>query len=182
MTNNFPGGERILGRLRSADSAGGVRIEDRVDATIHDVWAALTVPDQLVRWHGVVDGDLRPGGAFRRYLATDDVESTGSVDVCESPRQLRVTTRETDESYRKEQGAQPFDEITDITLTAVGDQTLLVIEVQGLPLAQIAFYGVGVQLHTERLAAYFVGQEPDDTQVRWNALLPTYQELAVTIG
>jgi len=182
MTNTVPGGEHILGRLRSADGAGVVRIEDRVDATIHDVWAALTVPDQLARWHGVVDGDLRPGGAFRRYLATDDVESTGRVDVCESPRRLRVTTRETDESYRKGQGAPPFDEITDITLTADGDQTLLIIEVQGLPLAQIAFYGVGMQIHAEHLAAYLAGREPGDGEARWNALLPHYQDLAANLG
>ncbi|HUY75538.1 MAG TPA: SRPBCC domain-containing protein [Ktedonobacterales bacterium] len=182
MTNTIPGDDRILGRLRSADGVGVVRIEDRYDTAIHDLWAALTDPARLARWHGVVDGDLRPGGAFRLYLAADDVESTGRVNVCEPPRRLRITTRETDESYQKGQGAPPFDEITDITLTADGDQTILVVEVQGLPLAQIAFYGVGVQLHAEHLAAYLARREPGDGEARWNALLPHYQDLAANLG
>ena len=182
MTNSVPGGDRILGRLRTADSMGVVRIEDHFDTDIHDLWSALTDPARLARWHGVVDGDIRPGGAFRLYLAADDVESTGRVNVCEPPRRLRVTTRETDASYQKGQGAPSFDEITDITLTTDGDQTLLVVEVQGLPLAQIAFYGVGVQLHAEHLAAYLTGREPGDGEARWNALLPHYQDLAATLG
>ena len=109
MTSN-PGnadaGNRILGRLRAADGKGIVRIEDRYDTTIDDLWSALTDPDRLARWHGQVEGDLRPGGAFRLYLAADDIESTGRVDVCEPPQRLLVTTRETDESYRKGQGAR----------------------------------------------------------------------------
>ena len=109
MTSNAPGGGRILGSLRSADGMGVVRIEDRYDTAIDDLWSALTDPDRLARWHGKVEGDLRPGGAFRVYLEADDVESTGRVEACEPPRRLRVTTRETDESYRKGQGAPPFD-------------------------------------------------------------------------
>ena len=182
MTNNVPGGDRILGHLRTADGVGVVRIEDHYDTDIHDLWAALTDPDRLARWHGVVAGDLRPGGAFHLYLTTDDVESTGRVDVCEPPQRLRVMTRETDESSRKGQGASPFNAVTDITLTADGDQTILVVEVQGMPLEQIAFYGVGVQIHAEQLAAYLAGREPDDTEARWGALLPPYQGLAATIG
>lgn len=92
-----------------------------------------------------------------------------------------MTTRETDESYRNGHGAPPFNEITDLTLTADGDQTLLVVEVQGMPLEQIAFYGVGVQIHAEQLAAYIAGQQPSDGEARWDALLPPYQDLAATI-
>ena len=35
----------------------------------------------------------------------------------------------------------PFDASWDITLTADGDQTTLVIEVKGMPLDKIAFFG-----------------------------------------
>ena len=78
-----------------------MRIEDRYDTDIDDLWAAITDPARLARWYGQVEGDLRPGGAFRVYLAADDIESTGRVEACEPPRRLLVTTRETDESYRK---------------------------------------------------------------------------------
>jgi hypothetical protein len=69
MTSNADAGNRILGRLRSADGVGVVRIEDRYDTAIDDLWSALTDPARLARWHGQVEGDLRPGGAFRVYLA-----------------------------------------------------------------------------------------------------------------
>ena len=65
MTSNANAGTRILGSLRSADGAGVVRIEDRYDTDIDDLWSALTDPARLARWYGEVEGDLRPGGEFR---------------------------------------------------------------------------------------------------------------------
>lgn len=182
MTSNVPGGGRILGSLRSADGVGVVRIEDRYDTDIADLWSAITDPDRLARWHGQVEGELRPGGAFRVYLAADDIESTGRVEVCEPPRRLLVTSRETDESYRKGQGVPPFDAAIEVTLTADGDQTILVLEIRGIPLDKIAFYGAGNQIHAENLAAYLAGRERGDTEARWNELVPAYQKLAANIG
>jgi uncharacterized protein YndB with AHSA1/START domain len=182
MTSNERPGTRILGSLRSADGTGVVRIEDRYGTDIDDLWSALTDPARLARWHGQVEGDLRPGGQFRVYLEADDIESTGRVEVCERPQRLLVTTRETDESYRKGQGAPPFDEVTEVTLTADGDQTTLVIEVRGLPLDKIAFYGAGWQIHAENLGAYLAGRERGDTEARWHELVPPYQDLAAGIG
>ena len=179
MTDNAP---RILGSLRSADGKGGVRIEDRYDTDIDDLWAAITDPARLARWHGQVEGDLRPGGAFRVYLAADDIESTGRVEACEPPRRLLVTTRETDESYRKGQGVPPFDESIEVTLTADRDQTILVIELQGMPLDKIAFYGAGWQIHAESLAAHITGRERGDSEARWNELVPSYQALAAEVS
>ncbi|HKV85610.1 MAG TPA: SRPBCC domain-containing protein [Ktedonobacterales bacterium] len=181
MTSNAPGSGRILGSLRSKDGVGVVRIEDRYDTTIDDLWSAFTVPDRLARWHGKVKGDLRPGGAFRVYLEADDVESAGRVEACEPPRRLLVTTRETEESYRKGQGAPPFDEVIEVTLTADGDKTILVAEIQGMPLDKIAFYGAGWQIHAENLDAYIAGREPGDVEARWNELVPSYQDLAANL-
>src|SRR5690242_18295077 len=178
VTNNAP---RILGSLRSADGKGVVRIEDRYDTDIDDLWSAITDPDRLARWHGQVEGDLRPGGAFRVYLAADDIESIGRVEACEPPRRLLVTTRETDESYRKGQGVPPFDEVIEITLTADADQTILAVEFRGIPLDKIAFYGAGNQIHAENRAAYLAGRERGDTEARWNELVPLYQNLAANI-
>ncbi len=105
MTRNARPGIRILGSLRSADGAGVVRIEDRYDTDIDDLWAALTDPARLARWFGQVEGDLRPGGEFRLYLESADLDCTGRVEACAPPRRLLVTTRETDESWRKGRGA-----------------------------------------------------------------------------
>ena len=97
MTSNAPAGSRILGSLRSADGKGVVRIEDRYDTDIDDLWSALTDPGRLARWYGQLEGDLRPGGEFRIYLESADLDATGRVEACEPPRRLLVTTRETDE-------------------------------------------------------------------------------------
>jgi len=182
MTGNPPPGTRILGSLRSADGKGLVRIEDRYDTDINDLWSALTDPARLARWYGQVEGDLRLGGQFRLYLEADEWDGTGRVEACEPPRRLRVTTRETEESWRKGRGAQPFDAAIEATLTADGDQTILVIEVRGMPLDRIAFYGAGWQIHAENLAAYLAGRQGGDTEARWDELVPPYQDLAADIG
>jgi len=93
-----------------------------------------------------------------------------------------VTTRETDESYRKGQGVPPFDAVKEITLTPDGDQTVLVLEVRGMPLDKIAFFGAGWQIHAESLAAYLAGREPGDVEARWEELVPPYQDLAANIS
>ncbi|MGB6582652.1 MAG: SRPBCC family protein [Streptosporangiaceae bacterium] len=182
MTSNARPGTPILGSLRSTGGRGVVRIEDRYDTDVDDLWSALTDPGRLVRWHGQVEGDLRPGGEFRLYLESDDWDGTGRVQACEPPRRLLVTTRETDESWRKGRGAPPFDEAIEATLSADGDQIVLVIEVRGMPLDTIAFYGAGWQIHAENLAAYLAGRERGDTEARWADLVPPYQDLAANIG
>jgi uncharacterized protein YndB with AHSA1/START domain len=50
MTSNAGSGSRVLGSLRSADGKGVVRIEDRYDTDIDDLWSAITSPDRLARW------------------------------------------------------------------------------------------------------------------------------------
>ena len=173
MTSNARPGTRILGSLRSADGKGVVRIEDRYPTDIDDLWSALTDPGRLARWFGQVEGDLRPGGEFRMYLEADGWEGTGHVQACEPPSRLLVTTKEVTEPYHKTMEA---------TLTADGDHTVLAIEVRGMPLDKIAFYGAGWQIHTENLAAYLAGRERGDTEARWDQLVPPYQDLAATIG
>ncbi len=181
MSDNTTGGVRILGSLRSTAGKGVVRIEDRYPTDVKDLWAAITEPSRLAGWLGEVDGDLRPGGKFRLYVPTDNVENAGQVEACEPPRRLRVTMRETDESYRKGQGAPPFDKVTEATLTPDGDHTILVIEVRGLPLDKIAFFGAGWQIHAENLATYIAGRERGDTEARWDQLVPPYKDLAATV-
>jgi uncharacterized protein YndB with AHSA1/START domain len=182
MTSNAPGGGRILGSLRAADGKGVVRIQDRYDTAIDDLWAALTDPGRLARWYGQVEGDLRPGGEFRLTLESEGWDGTGRVEACEPPRRLAVTTRESDESWQEGRGVPPFDAAIEATLTADGDQTVLVLEVKGMPLDKIAFYGVGWQIHAENLAAHLAGRERGDTEPRWEELLPAYHDLAANVS
>ena len=179
MISNVRPAPRILGSLGSADGKGVVRVEDRYDTDVDDLWAAITDPARVARWFGEVEGDLRPGGDFRLSVEWD---GTGRVEACEPPRRLRVTTRESDESYRRGQGVPPFDANIEATLTAEGDQTILVIEVRGMPLDKIAFYGAGWQIHAENLAVHIAGKERGDTEARWGELVPAYQAVAAKVG
>jgi uncharacterized protein YndB with AHSA1/START domain len=74
MTRN-PG---ILGSLSSADGKGIVRMEDRFDTGIDDLWSALTDPSRLARWYGEVEGDLRLGGEFRAHLFSSGWKAQGA--------------------------------------------------------------------------------------------------------
>jgi uncharacterized protein YndB with AHSA1/START domain len=179
MTGDTNDRGRILGNLRSADGKGVVRIEDRYDTDVDDLWAAITHPVRLARWWGVVEGDFRPGGTFR---LSAEWEGSGRVETCEPSRRLRVTIRESDESYRAGRGVPPFDSSIEATLTPEGDRTILVIEVRGMPLDKIAFYGVGWQIHAENLAVHIAGHERGDTEARWGELIPPYQDLAANVG
>ena len=172
MTSNTRPGARILGTLRSEDGTGIVRMEDRFDTDIDDLWSAITDPDRLDRWYGQVEGDLRPGGEFRLFVPGSGWDGTGHIQQCEPPRRLVVTTREPKAA---------FDVFLDATLSADGDQTILVIEARGMPLDKLPFYGAGWQIHVEALAAHLSGRERGDTETRWNELVPPYQELAANI-
>jgi uncharacterized protein YndB with AHSA1/START domain len=172
MTSNAGAGNRILGSLRSEDGKAVVRMEDRFDTDIDDLWSALTDPSRLARWLGEVEGDLRLGGEFRaRYF--DGYEGTGRVEACEPPRRLLVVTKH----HRQ------ADEMTvEAVLTADGDQTILVWEERGMPPNLLAEYGAGIQVHVEDLAAHIAGQERGDGEARWNELMPAYRGLAVNVG
>ena len=177
MTSNAPAGRRLLGRLRSADGKGIVRMEDRFGTDIDDLWAALTDPRRLARWIGDVDGDLRLGGEFRFRFFASGSEGTGRVEACEPPRRLLLTMRDADP-----QPGQPDQEVIEVTLAADGGQTILVWETRGLPLDLLAAYGAGVQIHVEDLAAYLAGRERGEAEARWAELMPAYQDLAANLG
>jgi uncharacterized protein YndB with AHSA1/START domain len=168
MTGNTPGSVRILGTLRSVDGKGIVRLEDRFDTDVDDLWSALTDPRRLARWLGDVEGDLREGGVFRARYFASGWEGTGRVQECEPPRRLIVLTSSPDER----------EGVIEATLSADGDETILVIEFRGLPLEQLAAYGAGNQVHVEDLAAYLAGGERCDARARWEELHPAYQQLA----
>src|ERR1039457_1499083 len=94
MTSNAGAGTRILGSLRSADGKGIVRMEDRFDTDIDDLWPALTDPRRLAPWLGDVEGNLRLGGEFRALFFASGWEGTGRVEACEPPKHLLLLTKQ----------------------------------------------------------------------------------------
>jgi uncharacterized protein YndB with AHSA1/START domain len=173
MTSNAPAGTRILGSLRSEDGKGVVRIEDRVDTDINDVWSALTDPSRLAQWYGEVGGDLRPGGEYQARVFASGWEGTGRVEVCEPAQRLVLLGAEPDD---------PDQQATEVTLAADGHQTIIVVEQRGIPLDLLAAFGAGTQVHVEDLVAHLARQERCDPDVRWDELQPAYDDLAADLA
>ena len=173
MTSNAGEGGRIVGSLGSAEGKGIVRMEDRFDAAIEEVWSALTDPSRLARWYGEVEGDLRLGGEYRASLFASGWEGTGRVEACDPPQRLLVTIKDADESD---------ENVIEVTLTAEDGQTAMVWEERGMPLDLLSAYGAGVQLHVEDLADHLAGRERrEDAKARWAELHPAYQALAANL-
>ncbi len=172
MTNDEPAGIRLLGTLRSADGKGVVRMEDRFDTDVDDVWSAITDPPRLARWIGEVEGDLRVGGEFHRRFFASGSEGTGRVEACEPPRRLLVTLNP----------GEPDENVIEVVLVADGEGTILVWEERGLPMDKLAAYGAGIQIHVEDLAAHLDGREHCDADAWWDELQPAYEDLAPDVG
>ena len=125
--SNAREGSRILGSLGSGQGKGIVRMEDRFEAGIDDVWSALTDPSRLARWYGEVEGELFQGGELRVRIAVAG-ERTGQVEACEPPQRLLLRMRDPDP-----QPGQPEQTVNEARLIAEGARTRLVWEVRGLP-------------------------------------------------
>jgi uncharacterized protein YndB with AHSA1/START domain len=148
-------------------------MEDRFDTDIDDLWSALTDPGRLARWLGEFEGDLRLDGNFRARFFASGWEGTGRVEACEPPRHLLVMTKG---------DGQADEHAIEATLTADGDDTVLILEERGMPVNLLAAYGAGIQVHIEDLAAHIAGRERCDAEARWQELQPAYEALASKLG
>jgi len=168
------GDASVLGSLHSVDGEGVVRMEDRFDTGIDDLWGAITDPGRLASWYGEVEGELSQGGEFRLRIALSG-ERRGKVEACEPPRRLLLTMRDPDR-----QPGQPEQTVNEARLVAEGAQTRLVWEVRGLPVKLLPAYGAGIQIHVEHLADYISGRELRDVESRWDELFAAYEALGVS--
>ena len=166
-------GERAKGVLRSRDGKGVVRIEDRLEAGLHELWSALTEPARLGAWLGEIEGDLRVGGELRARFFASGWSGTGRIEACEPPRRLLVLTKQADE--------ESYDHAIEATLTPDGDGTTIVWEERGMPVDLLAAYGAGIQVHVEDLAAYVAGRGRCDAEARFKELFPSYEALAPSV-
>ena len=163
----------VLGSLHAVDGDGRVRVEDRLETSIEDVWGALTDPDRLAQWFGVVSGELSQDGEFHVRIALAG-DRHGHVEECERPRRLVLTMRDPDA-----QPGQPKQTVIEAALIAEGVQTRLIWEERGMPLNLLPAYGAGIQIHVEHLGDYISGRELRDAETRWNELFKAYSAIAV---
>jgi uncharacterized protein YndB with AHSA1/START domain len=79
-------GRTVGARDTPAGEARTAHLRRTYDASIEDVWDAITDPDRIRRWFLPVSGDLRPGGRYQLQG-----QAGGEILRCEPPRLLRVS-------------------------------------------------------------------------------------------
>ena len=141
---------------------GTVRLEDRFDTGIADVWSAITDPDRAARWIGVVSGDFRVGGDLTASF-TSDWNGPLRVEVCDAPHRLRLLA-----------GAEGEQTVMEAVLSEDGDGTRLVVEERGLPIADLPYHGAGWHVHLQDLAGMLADEPSSPWEPRWRELLPAY--------
>lgn len=91
------------GRREERDGHAYVVLTRTFRAPVEDVWAAVTEPDRLARWIGTWSGDPTDGVVeFQMLFEGETPSETFTIDACEPPHHLRITT-----SMPKEGGADP---------------------------------------------------------------------------
>jgi uncharacterized protein YndB with AHSA1/START domain len=73
------------GRL-AAGEARAIRLRRTYDASVEDVWDAVTNPERISRWFLPISGDFRLGGNYQL-----EGNAGGKIVACERPNRLRVT-------------------------------------------------------------------------------------------
>jgi uncharacterized protein YndB with AHSA1/START domain len=159
----------IDGSLHSDGGRGVVRLSARFSTNVEDLWSSITDPKRVGQWYGTVSGDLRVGGEFTAVVFASGWDGHGRIDDCDPQRRLAVTMWE-------EVGAEHR---VAAVLVADDDETVLELEVRGLPLEFVWAYGAGWQVHLEDLGAHLAGQEGRNPPTRWDELEPIYRAKSV---
>lgn len=87
IANHLKAIHREVGR-NQAESGEVVTVLLRrdYDASVDDVWHAVTDPDRIQRWFLPLSGDLRAGGTFQL-----EGNAGGDILTCDPPRFLKLT-------------------------------------------------------------------------------------------
>ena len=141
---------------------GTVRLEDRFDTDIADVWSAITDPERTARWIAVVTGDFRVGGELQGSF-TSSWQGTMKVEVCDAPHRLRLLS-----------GTGDDQTVMEAVLSEDGNGTRLVVEERGLPIADAPYHAAGWHVHLQDLDTELRSGTPEPWEPRWRELFPAY--------
>ncbi|MEP6842889.1 MAG: SRPBCC family protein [Pseudolysinimonas sp.] len=158
--------DALQGSLIPDGDRGTVRMEDRFDTDITDLWSAITDPARVARWIAVVTGDFRVGGELTGRF-TSHWTGTMHVEVCDAPHRLQLLSATGDDQT-----------VMEAVLTEDGNGTRLVIEERGLPVDHLPDHAAGWQVHLEDLDALLAGRPASDWEARWRELIPVYRPVS----
>jgi uncharacterized protein YndB with AHSA1/START domain len=158
------------------DSAAplAVRFERAYLMSANDLWDALTTPERVGRWLGVLTGDLRAGGDFLLDMAEpagtdEDARNWGHILECEPRRRLLVTWEATGQATSQ----------VEVTASAVGQRALLTLEHRDLSERSARGYGAGWHNFLDRLDNDLARRQQADWTSEFERYLVVYRALPV---
>jgi uncharacterized protein YndB with AHSA1/START domain len=77
---------RVEDRTLEAGEARAVVVSRTYDATVEEVWDAVTNPDRIPRWFLPISGDLELGGRYQL-----EGNAGGTITECEPPHRFAAT-------------------------------------------------------------------------------------------
>jgi uncharacterized protein YndB with AHSA1/START domain len=130
--------------LRRGERGTQLVLERRFNAAIEDVWLSVTDPASLGRWIGPWEGDATPGKTVRWQMAFEEGAPwcDATIEVCDPPRRLVVTTNDAAGTWRLE-----------LSLTPRGESTLLTFVQHDIDGASAGDVGPGWEYYLDRLVA-----------------------------
>ena len=158
---------QTFGRLRAeSDDRRAVRFERVYDYRPDEVWAAITEPEQLRRWLGETELDLRDDGRGSVRFGEDEIAT------------LRVRRVEPGR-FVEYDWAYPDEPLSLLRLEVEprGEGTLLVLDHRQLAVKDVVDYSAGWHSHLDALEQLLAG-ESHDWQRRFGELRTTYVDLA----
>ena len=105
------------GRVTRTDQGRDLELTRSFSAPIEDVWASITESERTARWFASWTGEAGPGKSIRYRLTfegDDAPEGDMTIDACEPPRHLAVSTVDEYGSWRLEAWLTEHDGVTEM--------------------------------------------------------------------
>jgi uncharacterized protein YndB with AHSA1/START domain len=132
-------------------------------APMEDVWASITDPERTARWFGPWSGDAGPGKKIKYTMSFEqgDAWSEMTIEVCEPPRHLAVTSVDNYGRWHLEAQLSERDDVTELRF------------VQHLaPEVNVGDVGPGWEYYLDNLVAYREEKE----RPKWDDYYPSQKE------
>jgi len=152
--------------LRTADGRDLV-LTRSFRAPIEDVWASITESERTARWFVSWSGDAGPGRTIRYRMELEEGAPEGdmTIDACDAPRHLAVSSKDEYGSWRLEATLAEVDGTTELTFVHHLDAG-----------ANPGEIGPGWEYYLDRLVASRDGGTPPDFDAYFPAQAAYYEE------
>lgn len=155
------------GRVVSTPEGRQLQLTRTFRAPIEDVWASVTEPERTARWIGPWKGTCGIGKTMTLTLVVEDgsPESAVTIEACDPPRRLLVSTVDEHASWRLEVRLTEADGVTTLEFVHHLEDDVPVGEV-----------GAGWEYYLDRLVASRDGSPMPDFDDYYPSMKPHFED------